>query len=85
MIVIDQGNSQISSRLILADMDGKNVEALASDRRRMVTSVTVDKVTDVIYWSEVDDKEACIKMMKIGGLEQKVGKKLSKFLQTLDN
>ena len=71
LVVLDQGNSQ-TPRLILADMDGKNMEVLATVHRRMITSVTVDRVIDIIYWSEVNDEEASIEMMKLGGRQRKV-------------
>ena len=70
MILIDQGNDRTSSRLLLANMDGKNLTQLAT-RPRMI-SVTVDCIADIIYWSEADNYEAKIIMMKMDGSSKRV-------------
>ena len=71
MILIDLGKDQASSRLLLANMDGRNLTVLAA-RPRMI-SVAVDCVTDIIYWSEADEQEAKILMMKMDGSAKRVG------------
>ena len=73
MILADQGNNKTPSRLILADMNGENSKLLTTEYERQIMGVTIDYVTDVIYWSEMNDNEARIEMMKMDGSNRRVG------------
>ena len=53
-------------------MDGGNSQVLATEHESLMVSVTIDYVTDIIYWSEVNDNEARLKMMKMGESTRKV-------------
>jgi len=77
--LVDQGNDTMPSRLIEADMNGRNTKVLVTEKRRRMFGVTIDFVTDIVYWSEMNENEARIEMMKINGTARKVTYHLKTF------
>jgi len=72
MAIVDQGDNTSQSRLVFVDMDGANSKVLVTVKRRRMLDVTIDFVTDIIYWSEMNENEARIEMMLIDGSSRKV-------------
>ncbi|XP_076825508.1 uncharacterized protein LOC143471056 isoform X2 [Clavelina lepadiformis] len=71
LVLVDYGNESISSSLVRANMDGTELSFLTVAKERRIHCVTVDQVTDVIYWTESSAETARIEMMTLNGVHRK--------------
>nr|CAB3264563.1 low-density lipoprotein receptor 1-like [Phallusia mammillata] len=67
MLVADQGNSLLPSKLVYLNMDGSDPRDFEVELVRTIHCVTIDYVTEVVYWSESNMFDARIEMKTLDG------------------
>ena len=67
MVLIDREADSVLFRLLEADMDGNNMITLEkSEGTFQMNAITIDYVTDIVYWSESNQIQSSIKYKKLG-------------------